>query len=376
MEVEIYKLVLNKKRIAVDGESQDGKDGGTGLFRVTGTNIPAIQQKGLAFSDDGSFTIYDNTKKIEFTDEVKMRIFSPVLIPNLAMPKTIDNKKVFVLFTEEDAEEIYKRFMQDMTSTEIFNINHTDEKDDCYLFETLFLDTPAKIEYIKNEYNQELPLNSIIQVKQYNNIDSFTRAIEEGRTGASLEGFFDMVQVELIEEPKEIKNDSLNQTINKNTKNNMIKKVINDAFLEFESMEVGAKVIDVLNKENSLSFSFKEDEKEYIVEDGEIKDIKEVEKEPDTPANVDKVEMRDESKVADNIEDNIEDTANKAGLTEDDVIKIIKPELDKLYDALAAINIKNDKPADESETLKIENKSQGLAFKVVNSTLKIKTGNI
>lgn len=343
-EIKIYRLTQSNVEIDLDGNKIESEEA-IGMFRVAETNNPAMQTMGFAFNDDNaSLKLLDTTKDaIYLEDEVKMRIASPIIIPNLLIErneklKNGKSEKYFVYFSEEDAEYTYKQFMKNLKTTSFFMKKHTEDRSDSFLFESIILDTPSKVTMAKESYGFELPLYSVIMVRQYNNLEAYTSAVLNNRTGASLEGLYDMVNVKMESQ----KEDSTNKKQNKN-----MKKVLNNTFFEFESMEVGAKVIDI-QSDTLATFDFEENEKKYTITDGIITEIVDIELE-ETEEETETVEETVEVETEEVIEDEDENKEVVTALDNDEVLAIVKPELDALYDALATLQAKIDSNKTEVE---------------------------
>jgi len=182
----IYKVKPNKN--------------GEGFEKIAYTATPAIMTRGLAFSE----------LQMTFSDEVKMRIAAPIMIPDMLIDRMDENGKYYVVFDREDAEILYSNFMKNYSSkNQNFNIEHTDEiVQDSYILESWIVGDNNKADRSYSEFGIELPAGSIFVVTQFTNIDKFNEFKNKKLDGFSIEGMFSL-------EP------DYNRMANKNNKFNM-----------------------------------------------------------------------------------------------------------------------------------------------------------
>lgn len=338
MNVKIYKLTQNDTDVDLDGNTIDTTDA-IGMYRIAETDNPAIQTMGFSFDSESKLTLLSKDTIKPLNDDVKMRIAAPVIIPNLLIERqSKEDGTYFVYFDEESAEKTFKTFMKNIKTTSLFMEKHTETRSDSYLLESIILDTPSKVLMAKESYGFELPLQSVLLVRQYNTEESYTSAILNNRSGLSLEGLYDMLDMTLDTKLEDVSK-------NKNT-NEYMKKIINDTFFKFESLEKGAKVVNVENVDEAVSFEFEENEQKYVIENGlimEVTSIKLEEKEEeDVDTKVEPIEPAEpvELEPVIPVEPIVETPVET--LTREDVLEIMKSEIDSIYDALATLSNQMD----------------------------------
>ena len=164
-------------RVTIDSEEEE-----LGIDSIANTSIPAIQVKGMAFNKV-------NHKNTFSTDEVKMRIIAPVMIPG-DIYRNEEGKEYLISFKKEDIEVLAKDFMSKLnTRNMVFNDNHTDSMIDSYILEAYLIDSEAKQLMLLDDFNLDIPLGSFVVVQQFKNKEEFARIVAEGKTGFSIEGY-------------------------------------------------------------------------------------------------------------------------------------------------------------------------------------------
>jgi len=101
-------------RITIDKDyADDGED--LGIDMIAFTKKPAIKTKGLAFSSQAKVQF--------FADDSKMRIAAPAMIPmDIYRFDEETEEEYYVQFTEEVIEQLYSKFMQNLSSENVFNL--------------------------------------------------------------------------------------------------------------------------------------------------------------------------------------------------------------------------------------------------------------
>lgn len=109
---------LPKYKITIDeAYSTEGED--LGIEQIAFTANPAIKVKGMAFEASSE-------KKLYFTDETKMRIVAPALIP-MEIYRNDGDGEYFVEFTVEEIEMIHSKFMAGLNNRDKFNLEHNSD---------------------------------------------------------------------------------------------------------------------------------------------------------------------------------------------------------------------------------------------------------
>lgn len=174
-------------KITIDPEFSDGED--LGMSMIAFTSKPAIKVKGMAFNA---------VAPMYFTDEVKMRIVAPAMIPMQIYRRDEDGFEYDVEFTVETIEAIHAKFMQDLSNKDIFNLEHDEEnKVPAYILEAWIVDNP-KLDKAYSTYGIEVPKGSLMVMSQVTDMDYYNKLVESGQIGYSIEGFLGLKLSEII----------------------------------------------------------------------------------------------------------------------------------------------------------------------------------
>ena len=189
------------------------------------TNLPAIKVKGMAFGSE---------KRLMFADDVKYRITAPAMIPMDIYRKSDGDGEYYVQFTEEVIEQIHTKFMADLRNRDIFNLEHdTEKKVPAYILETWIVDNP-KQDKAYSTFGIEVPKGTLMVTAQVTDAEYFAELVANDQVGFSIEGFLGL---------------KLSEQIKLNT-------------------------MKLPDGEHTI------EDKIYVVKDGEVVEIKEVEKTP------------------------------------------------------------------------------------------------
>jgi hypothetical protein len=174
--------MLPKYEITIDEDYSDGED--LGIEMIAFTSNPAILVKGMAFNS--------NAKPMAFTDEVKMRIAAPAMIPMNIYRKDDEMGEYEVVFTKSEVERIYSKFMQDLNNKDLFNLEHkASQKVPAFILEAWIVEDP-KNDKAYTKFGIEVPSGSIFIVSQITDKDYYTQLVKNGQVGYSIEGFLGM----------------------------------------------------------------------------------------------------------------------------------------------------------------------------------------
>jgi hypothetical protein len=210
-------------KITIDDEYSDGEN--LGIEMIAFTNLPAIKVKGMAFGSE---------KRLMFADDVKYRITAPAMIPMDIYRKSDGDGEYYVQFTEEVIEQIHTKFMADLRNRDIFNLEHdTEKKVPAYILETWIVDNPTK-DKAYSTFGIEVPKGTLMVTAQVTDADYFAELVANDQVGFSIEGFLGL---------------KLSEQIKLNT-------------------------MKLPDGEHTI------EDKIYVVKDGEVVEIKEVEKTP------------------------------------------------------------------------------------------------
>ena len=274
-------------KITIEDEYADGEN--LGIEMIAFTSMPAIKVRGLAFSAE---------KKMLFADDVKYRITAPAMIPMDIYRRDSEEGDYYVQFTADVIEKIHAKFMADLRNRDIFNLEHdTDKKVPAYILETWIVDNPTKDKAFST-FGIEVPEGTLMVTAQVTDPEYYNKLVEEGQVGFSIEGFLGL---------------KLSEQLNLNT-------------------------MKLPDGEHTI------EDKIYVIKDGEVVEIKEVEKEP--TEEVVEEEMSTEEVAME--ETTVEETTEESTTTEEEmaidpatdaeaILAIVLPVIEEREKALIAI---------------------------------------
>lgn len=274
-------------KITIEDEYADGEN--LGIEMIAFTNMPAIKVKGMAFNSE---------KKMMFADDVKYRITAPAMIPMDIYRRDSEEGDYYVQFTADVIEKIHAKFMADLRNRDIFNLEHdTDKKVPAYILETWIVDNPTKDKAFST-FGIEVPEGTLMVTAQVTDPEYYNKLVEEGQVGFSIEGFLGL---------------KLSEQLNLNT-------------------------MKLPDGEHTI------EDKIYVIKDGEVVEIKEVEKEP--TEEVVEEEMSTEEVAME--ETTVEETTEESTTTEEEmaidpatdaeaILAIVLPVIEEREKALIAI---------------------------------------
>jgi len=163
-------------KITIDEEYSEGED--LGIDMIAFTSKPAVMVKGMAFKSAEIF---------HFKDEPKMRIVAPAMIP-MNIYRNDEGEEYFVQFTEDEIENIYSKFMQDLNNQNLFNLEHTDKKVPAYILEAWIVENP-KEDKAFSSYGIDVPKGTLMLTAQITDKEYYSKLVESDQVGFSIEGF-------------------------------------------------------------------------------------------------------------------------------------------------------------------------------------------
>lgn len=261
-ELPIYK-------ITIDPEYSEGND--LGIEQVAFTSKPAVKIKGLAFNSQ---------QKFHFEDEPKMRIVAPAMIP-MEIYRNDDGEEYFVEFTEQEIETIFSKFMLNLNNQNLFNLEHDKSKEvPAYILEAWIVENPMEDKSLSS-YGISVPKGTLMLTAQVTDKEYYTKLVESGQVGFSIEGFLGM-------KLEETKKEFLNQ----------YKMMLPDGEHQIE-------------------------DKIYVVKDGKVVEIKDVEM-------AEEVKCEDEPATNEPVEEEVamEDVVEEEEVVEEEVAMAIDPAMD------------------------------------------------
>ena len=171
-------------KITIDPEySENGED--LGIEQIAFTSTPAIKVMGMAFNSQA--------KQMIFKDNVKYRIVAPALIPmEIYRKDDEDGKEYYVKFTKEEIEKIHSKFMKDMSNKDLFNLEHdTTETVPAYVLEAWIVDNPTK-DKAYSSFGIEVPTGTLMVTAQVTDVEYYNHLVDNDQVGFSIEGYLGM----------------------------------------------------------------------------------------------------------------------------------------------------------------------------------------
>jgi len=275
--------------------AENGED--LGIEQIAFTATPAIKVKGMAFSAQA--------KPLFFSDELKYRITAPALIPMEIYRFDEDSKEEYnVKFSKEEIEKIHGKFMQQMVNRDLFNLEHDQSKTvPAYVLEAWIVDNP-KEDKAYSSFGIEVPEGTLMVTAQVTDKEYYAELVAQDQIGFSIEGYLGM---KLKEQTK--------------TKTNMNK------------LPDGEHTIE---------------DKIYVVKDGEVIEIRDVEMEETS----EEVALEDTVIEEDTVEE--ETMAVDPVVDAEAIIAIVRPLLDEHMNAVAAMIAEMRNQLDEILSTEVE----------------------
>lgn len=316
-----------EKYIATIDEEFVNEEEETGISRISFTATPAIKLKGYAFSEQ---------KKMMFSDDKKMRIAAPVLVPmDIYRGADEDDPEHYISFTKDEIEKIQLKLMEDLRNTDLFNVDHTEEIVPAYLLEVWQVEDPKNDKSFK-KYGLSVPEGSLFAVVQVKDKAYYEQLVESGKTGFSIEGYFGR-KLQMNEQTKEEINMKLPEGKHE---------------IDGKIYVIGAdgEVVEILEKE-----AMAEETPEEVEMETEEKKTEEVEAEKEEEEKVEMADEKEEEKKEELAEEIVEDEVPEA-INKEAIDSMIDAKLEPLFEQIAELkNMLNDKSEDESnEGKKVE----------------------
>jgi hypothetical protein len=171
-DIPVYK-------ITIDPEYSDGED--LGIEQIAFTSQPAVITKGMAF---------DENKKLFFSDEKKYRVVAPAMIPMQIYRNDDEDGEYFVSFDQNTIEQIHSKFMQDLSNRDVFNLEHdTDKTVPAYVLEAWLVGSDPKKDKAYSSYGIEVPEGTLMITAQVTDKDYYNELVNNEQIGFSIEGF-------------------------------------------------------------------------------------------------------------------------------------------------------------------------------------------
>lgn len=327
-------------KITIDDDYADGED--LGVESVALTSKPAIRVQGMWFSEH-------SPKKEKFSDEVKMRIAGPCLVPMAIYRCEEDGTEYNVEFTEEEIDKIYHKFMRTLENKNKFNLEHNADKTvPAYILEVMLADTDNKIKFISDEYGIKVKKGTMFLVSQITDKDYFEKLVENNQTSFSIEGFLGLKLSE-IKNKKEMKEQKL------------------------KALESQMKALSLLFEEIKKEDEVKETELAEEVKEEVTEEVKETELAEEVTEEV-KEEVKEEEMAEEvaEVTEEVTEEVKEDVLTAEKVQEMIDSKVEELTSVIAELKAQIDEMSSMSKTDTKVNKVEMSAHELkVNAALSV-----
>lgn len=287
-------------KITIDDEYSDGED--LGIDQIAFVANPAVLTKGMAFNND---------KALKFTDNIKMRIAAPALIP-MNIYRNDDWGEYFVQFSETEIEKIFSKFMKNLNNTKVFNLEHdTNKQVPAYVLEAWLVGKDPQADRSYSEFGVSVPTGTMFIVSQVTDRKHYDELVANDQVGFSIEGFLGL---------------KLSEILNKNKIN----------------MELNDKVTLLESKIDLLLQKF-----DTTTEEDKTKEDVPAE---DTVPTEDKTKQAADTATDTTSTDTTEETKTETSLNPDEVMSIVQPKIDELLQIIADLQAKIDEDTATEET--------------------------
>jgi hypothetical protein len=284
--------------------AENGED--LGIEQIAFTATPAIKVKGMAFSAQA--------KPLFFSDELKYRITAPALIPMEIYRFDEDSKEEYnVKFTEQEIEKIHGKFMQQMVNRDLFNLEHDQSKTvPAYVLEAWIVDNP-KEDKAYSSFGIEVPEGTLMVTAQVTDKEYYAELVSQEQIGFSIEGYLGM---KLKEQKQSQNNTQMNELM----------------------LPDGEHIIN---------------EKIYIVKDGKVVEVKDVEK-VEASEEVALEETVIEEEVTAEVPAEEQTMAVDPVADAEAILAIVKPAMDEQMNALLAMIADLKNQLEEALSVEVE----------------------
>jgi hypothetical protein len=249
-DIPVYK-------ITIDPEYSDGED--LGIEQIAFTSQPAVITKGLAFNEN---------KRLFFSDDLKYRVVAPAMIPMQIYRKDDEDGEYFVSFDQTTIEQIHSKFMQDLSNRDVFNLEHdTDKTVPAYVLEAWLVGSDPKKDKAYSSYGIEVPEGTLMITAQVTDKDYYNELVNNEQIGFSIEGFLGLKlrnQLNKINMNRKAKMNALPD--GEHTIEDKIYVVKDGEITEIRDVEITANEEEVKEEEIALEETVVEEEVEELEE--------------------------------------------------------------------------------------------------------------
>jgi hypothetical protein len=357
---------LEEYLITIDPKYAEGEED-LGIDMIAFVSNPAVKVKGMAFTQS-------QAKKQFFLDEPKMRIISPALIP-MSIYRNDEMGEYYVKFTEQEIEDIYKKFMETLSNYDKFNLEHDEKKiAPAYILESWLVEDP---EMDKSRlYDIDVPKGTLMMVAQITDKQYYNDLIKNDRVGFSIEGFLGLKFTQ-----------TKSQFMKKKTRRKLFSAL---AFADGQLAPVGkvtvitedlkpqeaALVIDetgepvknytgdmlidetLVTLENGIITEVVTGEEEELEEDPKEEMGLEIGEGAVAGANPEKEKMETEEEELEEVEEELEEVEEveevELAIDEAELLTILQPKFDEIYKVIADLKIAVDEVRSHESEYEVE----------------------
>ncbi len=254
------------------------------------------------------------SKPLFFSDELKYRITAPALIPMEIYRFDEDSKEEYnVKFTEQEIEKIHGKFMQQMVNRDLFNLEHDQSKTvPAYVLEAWIVDNP-KEDKAYSSFGIEVPEGTLMVTAQVTDKEYYAELVSQEQIGFSIEGYLGM---KLKEQKQSQNNTQMNELM----------------------LPDGEHIIN---------------EKIYVVKDGKVVEVKDVEK-VEASEEVALEETVIEEEVTAEVPAEEQTMAVDPVADAEAILAIVKPAMDEQMNALLAMIADLKNQLEEALSVEVE----------------------
>jgi hypothetical protein len=249
-DIPVYK-------ITIDPEYSDGEE--LGIEQIAFTSQPAVITKGMAF---------DENKRLFFSDDLKYRVVAPAMIPMQIYRKDDEDGEYYVSFDQTTIEQIHSKFMQDLSNRDVFNLEHdTDKTVPAYVLEAWLVGSDPKKDKAYSSYGIEVPEGTLMITAQVTDKDYYNELVNNEQIGFSIEGFLGLKlrnQLNKINMNRKAKMNALPD--GEHTIEDKIYVVKDGEITEIRDVEITANEEEVKEEEIALEETVVEEEVEELEE--------------------------------------------------------------------------------------------------------------
>lgn len=165
-------------------------DESDGIQFISIVDRPAIQSNFLCFADNAKYDF-------SVTDPDKHLVSGLAMIPDLPIYRQNEQGEFYVVFTTDTIKKLAEKFFNEQRTLSV-NIQHQQPTNDVVIIESYFIDHKRNIVPIEFA---DAPDGSWYVTMKINN-ESLWQSIKDGQfTGFSVEGFFDIKDIEVPPSP-------------------------------------------------------------------------------------------------------------------------------------------------------------------------------